>query len=227
MAPATADSSFAPQAHDFRCVRRRPWSSPLRSQSSQASGAWQQVCPSGCQQQPRLTLLRATVRAAKFVARKQWVVCGADDMYIRVYNYNTMDKLKHFEAHTDYIRCLHAAGRATPSVHVLRADGWPVQESRRAPQPAAAAVVFRRHAYQALGPGTRWGACRARCCTAPPLPAGHVLSCRLAQGLELHADLRGALPLRHAGELPRPQHGARRWRAHAASGPAIWWRNWG
>ena len=44
------------------------------------------------------------VRTAKFVARKQWVVCGADDMYIRVYNYNTMDKLKHFEAHTDYIR---------------------------------------------------------------------------------------------------------------------------
>ena len=38
------------------------------------------------------------------MARKQWVVCGADDMYIRVYNYNTMDKLKHFEAHTDYIR---------------------------------------------------------------------------------------------------------------------------
>ena len=47
---------------------------------------------------------RAVVRAAKFVARKQWVVCGADDMFVRVYNYNTMDKIKHFEAHTDYIR---------------------------------------------------------------------------------------------------------------------------
>lgn len=44
------------------------------------------------------------VRTAKFVARKQWVVCGADDMFIRVYNYNTMDKVKAFEAHTDYIR---------------------------------------------------------------------------------------------------------------------------
>ncbi|THG10116.1 hypothetical protein TEA_000772 [Camellia sinensis var. sinensis] len=46
------------------------------------------------------------VRSAKFIARKQWVVAGADDMYIRVYNYNTMDKVKVFEAHTDYIRCV-------------------------------------------------------------------------------------------------------------------------
>lgn len=34
------------------------------------------------------------VRAAKFVARKQWVVAGADDMLLRVYNYNTMDKVR-------------------------------------------------------------------------------------------------------------------------------------
>nr|GMC71175.1 coatomer subunit beta'-2 [Ipomoea batatas]GMC74928.1 coatomer subunit beta'-2 [Ipomoea batatas]GMC77630.1 coatomer subunit beta'-2 [Ipomoea batatas] len=47
-----------------------------------------------------------TVRSAKFIARKQWVVAGADDMFIRVYNYNTMDKVKVFEAHTDYIRCV-------------------------------------------------------------------------------------------------------------------------
>ena len=46
------------------------------------------------------------VRTSKFVARKQWVVCGADDMFVRVYNYNTMDKIKAFEAHTDYIRSL-------------------------------------------------------------------------------------------------------------------------
>ncbi|KAG2482992.1 hypothetical protein HYH03_018117 [Edaphochlamys debaryana] len=46
------------------------------------------------------------VRAAKFVARKQWVITGSDDMFIRVYNYNTMDKVKTFEAHTDYIRCI-------------------------------------------------------------------------------------------------------------------------
>ncbi|CAN6931424.1 unnamed protein product [Brassica oleracea] len=46
------------------------------------------------------------VRSAKFVSRKQWVVAGADDMFIRVYNYNTMDKIKVFEAHADYIRCV-------------------------------------------------------------------------------------------------------------------------
>lgn len=50
------------------------------------------------------------VRAAKFVSRKQWVITGSDDMFIRVYNYNTMDKVKTFEAHTDYIRCVR--GRA-------------------------------------------------------------------------------------------------------------------
>ena len=44
------------------------------------------------------------MRAAKFIPRKQWFVCGADDMMIRVFNYNTMDKVKQFEAHTDYIR---------------------------------------------------------------------------------------------------------------------------
>jgi coatomer subunit beta' len=32
------------------------------------------------------------------------MVCGADDMQIRVFNYNTMDKVKAFEAHADYIR---------------------------------------------------------------------------------------------------------------------------
>ena len=46
------------------------------------------------------------VRTSKFVARKQWVVTGSDDMYIRAFNYNTMDKVKSFEAHTDYIRNL-------------------------------------------------------------------------------------------------------------------------
>lgn len=49
------------------------------------------------------------MRAAKFVARKQWVVCGADDFFVRVYNYNTMDKVKAFEAHTDYIRWVRRA----------------------------------------------------------------------------------------------------------------------
>mmetsp|Transcript_16919 Transcript_16919/g.39072 ORF Transcript_16919/g.39072 Transcript_16919/m.39072 type:complete len:1001 (-) Transcript_16919:47-3049(-) len=44
------------------------------------------------------------VRSAKFVARKQWFVTASDDMHIRVFNYNTMEKVKEFEAHADYIR---------------------------------------------------------------------------------------------------------------------------
>ena len=67
-----------------------------------------------------------TVRAAKFIPRQQWFVCGADvsvsfqmiaiaytitipfvvpqDNHIRIYNYNTMEKVREFEAHADYIR---------------------------------------------------------------------------------------------------------------------------
>lgn len=44
------------------------------------------------------------VRCAKFVPRKRWIICGADDMHIRVYNYNTGESEKIFEAHSDYIR---------------------------------------------------------------------------------------------------------------------------
>nr|GEV03232.1 coatomer subunit beta'-3-like [Tanacetum cinerariifolium] len=39
----------------------------------------------------------------------QWVVAGADDMHIRLYNYNTMDKVKTLEAHTHNVSavCFH------------------------------------------------------------------------------------------------------------------------
>ena len=46
------------------------------------------------------------VRTAKFIMRKQWFICASDDMHLRVFNYNTMEKVKAFEAHTDYIRFL-------------------------------------------------------------------------------------------------------------------------
>ena len=44
------------------------------------------------------------VRCAKFIVRKQWIIAGTDDMHLRVYNYNTSEKVKAWEAHTDYIR---------------------------------------------------------------------------------------------------------------------------
>ncbi|CAL4118366.1 unnamed protein product, partial [Meganyctiphanes norvegica] len=46
------------------------------------------------------------VRAAKFVARKNWVVTGSDDMHVRVFNYNTLERVNQFEAHSDYVRCI-------------------------------------------------------------------------------------------------------------------------
>ncbi len=44
------------------------------------------------------------VRAAKFISRKSWLVAGSDDMTVRVFNYNTHEKVTAFEAHQDYIR---------------------------------------------------------------------------------------------------------------------------
>ena len=46
------------------------------------------------------------IRVVKFVTRMQWIVVGSDDMYIRVYNYNTLEKVTSLEAHGDYIRHL-------------------------------------------------------------------------------------------------------------------------
>ncbi len=51
-------------------------------------------------------MTNAPVRCAKFIARKQWIVVGADDTKIRVYNYNTSEKLKVIDEHTDFIRYL-------------------------------------------------------------------------------------------------------------------------
>src|ERR1700712_6007829 len=46
------------------------------------------------------------VRAGRFIARKNWIVCGSDDFQLRVYNYNTSERITSFEAHPDYIRAI-------------------------------------------------------------------------------------------------------------------------
>ncbi|KAF9117060.1 hypothetical protein BGX27_005610 [Mortierella sp. AM989] len=46
------------------------------------------------------------VRAAKFIARKNYVITGSDDMQLRVFNYNTHEKVHSWDAHGDYIRCI-------------------------------------------------------------------------------------------------------------------------
>jgi coatomer subunit beta' len=44
------------------------------------------------------------VRTGKFVAKKNWIILGSDDLQLRVFNYNTKEKVTSFEAHTDYVR---------------------------------------------------------------------------------------------------------------------------
>lgn len=44
------------------------------------------------------------VRSCKFIARRSQFICASDDMRLRIYNYNTMEKIKDVEAHADYIR---------------------------------------------------------------------------------------------------------------------------
>uniref|UniRef100_A0A0G4HJW4 Uncharacterized protein n=1 Tax=Chromera velia CCMP2878 TaxID=1169474 RepID=A0A0G4HJW4_9ALVE len=44
------------------------------------------------------------LRCAKFIVGKQWIIAGCDDMQIRVYNYNTLEKVKAFDAHSYNIR---------------------------------------------------------------------------------------------------------------------------
>ncbi|XP_067946243.1 coatomer subunit beta'-like [Watersipora subatra] len=46
------------------------------------------------------------VRAAVFVARKNWVITGSDDFYVKVFNYNTLERVHTFEAHGDYLRSI-------------------------------------------------------------------------------------------------------------------------
>lgn len=47
------------------------------------------------------------VRCAKFIARKHWFVAASDDMRLRMFNYNTMEKVREVDqAHADYIRCV-------------------------------------------------------------------------------------------------------------------------
>jgi hypothetical protein len=45
-------------------------------------------------------------RCARFVPRQQWIVTGSDDLHVRVFHHATHEKVKAFEAHTDYIRCI-------------------------------------------------------------------------------------------------------------------------
>eukprot|EP01103_Thecamoeba_quadrilineata_P012279 TRINITY_DN3129_c0_g1_i2.p1 TRINITY_DN3129_c0_g1~~TRINITY_DN3129_c0_g1_i2.p1 ORF type:complete len:219 (-),score=37.68 TRINITY_DN3129_c0_g1_i2:247-903(-) len=53
-----------------------------------------------------IQLTTVPVRTAKFITRNHWLVAGADDKMIRVYNYETLKVIKCFEGHSDFIRSL-------------------------------------------------------------------------------------------------------------------------
>ena len=44
------------------------------------------------------------MRAVKFIARKNWIIVGSDDLVIRVFNFNTLERVTQFTAHSDYVR---------------------------------------------------------------------------------------------------------------------------
>ena len=141
------------------------------------------------------------MRTARFIARKQWVICGADDMLIRVYNYNTMEKVAEFEAHQGTRTLL--IGFFYPTVclcdpttrlQLLRSSAYTCSSSSlaflffrlhpllgRAPDAVVRDLVVRRHVDQAVG---------------------------LGEELAVRAGVRGPHPLRHAAHLqPQgPQH---------------------
>ena len=66
------------------------------------------------------------VRAAKFVARKHWVLTGSDDMKVRVFNYNTLERVHQFDAHADYIRSL----AVHPTNSFLLTSRWTFESSK-------------------------------------------------------------------------------------------------
>ena len=56
--------------------------------------------------------------------RKSWVVTGSDDMQVRIFNYNTLEKVHTFEAHTDYIRSI-IVHPTHPYVLTSSGEFWP------------------------------------------------------------------------------------------------------
>lgn len=66
-----------------------------------------------------LDVSKSPVRAVRFVARKNWIVVGGDDMQIRVYNASTLERVAQFEAHLDYIRYIVVH----PTLSVLLSTG--------------------------------------------------------------------------------------------------------
>ena len=57
--------------------------------------------------------------------RKIWFDTGSDDFQLRVFNYNTHEKVAAFEAHPDYIRCLTV--HPTASIVLTESDDMTIK----------------------------------------------------------------------------------------------------
>ena len=70
----------------------------------------------------RINVCSKPVRAGKFIARQQWLITGSvcssssdsliidemlkDDLFVRVFDLNTLECIKQFEGHADFIRSI-------------------------------------------------------------------------------------------------------------------------
>lgn len=104
------------------------------------------------------------VRCVKFIARRNWFVCGSDDFHLRVFNYNTGEKVASFEAHPDYIRCLTV--HPTQSLVLTGSDdmtiklwdwekGWKCMQVRPSSRRAPSRLCSRAHDFCRSLKGTR------------------------------------------------------------------------
>lgn len=98
------------------------------------------------------------VRCVRFIARKNWFVCGSDDFHLRVFNYNTGERVTALEAHPDYIRCL--AVHPTQSLVLTGSDDmtiklWDWEKGWKCIQVSAGAMGRARGAGADALSGTR------------------------------------------------------------------------
>jgi coatomer subunit beta' len=65
------------------------------------------------------------VRTARFIAKKNCIITGSDDLMIRVYNYHTLERVAMLDGHGDYIRKL--AVHPTRSIVLSASDDMTIK----------------------------------------------------------------------------------------------------
>ena len=65
------------------------------------------------------------LRTGIFIPNKNWIALGGDDKKIRIFNYNTLEKLEDIEAHSDFVRCI--AAHPTQKLLLSSSDDYSVK----------------------------------------------------------------------------------------------------